>query len=145
MVILTNIYAYSDTGKTIHRIGSDAYGSKITLLNGDTASSFEEVDEVPRYTKAEYDAKVAELVRRRYTDNEEFALQRKMLNTLLSPATLSEDAAESAADEYAEYNAYVEQCKVRAPQVLIEDIEAREKVLAETEETTEEIADNEDL
>lgn len=118
MVILTNIYAYSDAGKTIHRIGSDAYGSKITLLPGDTADSFEEVDEVPRYTKAEYDAKVAELVRRRYTDSEEFALQRKMLNTLLSPATLSEDVAESAADEYAAYNAYVESCKTKAVEIL---------------------------
>lgn len=118
MIILTNIYAYSDSDKPIHRVGSEAYGKKITLLPSDTADTFEEVDEIPRFTKAEYEAKVAELVRERYTADEEFALQRKRINSLLAPAALSDDNAETLASEYEAYNAYVESCKVKAVEIL---------------------------
>lgn len=118
MIILTNIYAYSDSDKPIHRVGSETYGKKITLLASDTADTFEEVDEIPRFTKAEYDAKVAELVRERYTADEEFALQRKRINSLLAPATLSDDNAETLASEYEAYNAYVDECKVKAVEIL---------------------------
>lgn len=118
MIILTNIYAYSDSDKPIHRVGSETYGKKITLLPSDTADTFEEVDEIPRFTKAEYEAKVAELVRERYTADEEFALQRKRINSLLVPATLSDDNAETLASEYEAYNAYVGECKVKAVEIL---------------------------
>lgn len=115
MVILTNIYAYSDTGKTIHRIGSDAYGSKITLLNGDTASSFEEVDEVPRYTKAEYDTKVELLIAERYTMGQEVQFAREK---------------EAAGQKYQEYLQYVEQCKVRAVEMLKSDQEFENETIS---------------
>ena len=110
MVILTNNYAYSDTGVQIHKTGTDIYGRAITLLSGDTASDFEEVTEVSIYTKAEYDSKVAELVRERYSESEEFAIQRKALAAL--------SASEGTDAEFAAYNSYVNECKVRATDLL---------------------------
>lgn len=109
----------------IHKIGTDTYAKSVIMLPGETADMYEEVAEIPPYTKAEYDAKVNELVRQRYSESEEFAIQRKMLNTLTSPMTMSEEGAESAVNEYAEYNAYVEQCKTDAPDAILADIEAR--------------------
>lgn len=98
----------------LHRIGTDTYVKSLVLAKGDSAAMYEEVDEIPPYTKAEYDAKVAEMVRERYSESEEFAIQRKVINSLLSPMTLSAEVAEGVMAEYAEYNNYVEGCKVRA-------------------------------
>lgn len=114
MVIVNNTYAESADGRYIHRLGTEIYGRRITLLPGDTADSFEEVDAPPRYTREQYEHTVAALVRERYTADEEFALQRKVLNSMLSPMTLSADTAEKTMAEYADYNNYVEQCKLRA-------------------------------
>lgn len=110
MVILTNSYAYSDKGVQIHKIGTDIYGMAITLLNGDTASDFEEVAEAHLYSKSEYDSKVAELVRERYSESEEFAIQRKAIAALL--------ASEATDADFAGYNSYVNECKVRATDLL---------------------------
>lgn len=73
----------------------------------------------PVYSKEEYDAKVAQLVRERYSADEEFALQRKMIATLLHPeaATLDEsgeDTTPAEVREFEAYNAFVEDCKARA-------------------------------
>ena len=71
--------------------------------------------EISGISKAQRDEMTARLVRERYTDSEEFAIQRKMLNALMQPMTLcDEDSADNAAEEYAAYNAYVEECKARA-------------------------------
>lgn len=117
MIKIENRQVYSTDNRFVHRIGTDSYFKRSTTLPTDTESSFEEVDELPPYTKAEYDAKVAEMVRQRYTESEEFAIQRKMLNLMLTPAVMS-DRGESEADktmtEYAAYNDYVEQCKADA-------------------------------
>ncbi|MBD5367264.1 MAG: hypothetical protein HDR82_09775 [Bacteroides sp.] len=64
------------------------------------------------YTKAEYDAKVAELVRRRYSADEEFAIQRKAINAAFSPSTVSDTS--TALTEYQAYNTYVDDCKQQA-------------------------------
>jgi len=127
MIRLENNQVFSTDDKYVHRLGTDSYFRRSTTLPTDTVDDFEEVDELPAYTKAEYDAKVAELVRRKYSESEEFAIQRKMLNTLLSPMTLSEDAAENAVSEYAEYNEYVERCKADAPAAVVADKE-RERI-----------------
>lgn len=108
MIVLKDNQVYSDQGKMVHRLGSDAYFSRATTLPADTAEDFEEVDELPAFTKTEYDAKVAELVRERYSDSEEFAIQRKYLNALGG----NEDSV--AVAEFETYNAFVEDCKVKA-------------------------------
>lgn len=113
MIQIQNNQVYSTSGKFVHRIGTDNYFKRGTTLSTDTAANFEEVDEIPPYTKAEYDAKVAELVRERYTESEEFALQRKAINVAFSASTLSADS-NTALEEYAAYNTFVEECKQRA-------------------------------
>ena len=95
----------------IHKLGTDTYFKRGTMLLTDSIDNYEEVDEIPPYTKAEYDAKVAEMVRERYSASEEFALQRKAINAMHSPVAAAES---SAMEEYEAYNAYVEQCKQHA-------------------------------
>lgn len=120
MLIIQNRQIFSDDNKYVHRLGTDTYFKRSTLLPEDTIDNFEEVDSIPLYTKAEYDNKVAELVRKRYTADEEFALQRKMMNTIISSATLSDEIIESVTNEYIEYNTYINQCKELAADYLRE-------------------------
>lgn len=113
----------TDAAHILHQRGRDEY-PHIRRAMTSTPDAWEEVavSDIPPYTKAEYDAKVAELVRERYTADEEFAIQRKMIGAMTTPSPLSEAAdadsapADSAAilDEFQAYNAYVEQCKARA-------------------------------
>ena len=105
----------ADTGY-VHKIGTDTYVKSIIMLPSDTIEDFEEVDEIPPYTKSEYDAKVAELVRQRYSASEEFAVQRKMMNLLMPSAmsSHSEEQATSIMTEYNEYNSFVDECKEKA-------------------------------
>lgn len=112
MIKIENKQVFSTDNKFVHRINSDTYFKRSTALPTDTAEDFEEVDEIPAYTKAEYDQKVNELIRFRYTESEEFALQRKMTNTLLSPQPFS--ASSSIEEEYYAYNIYCEECKQKA-------------------------------
>ena len=116
MIRIENNQVFSDTGKMVRRKGSDNYFRRSTSLPGYSADMFEEVDSVPAYTKGEYDHQVAAMVRERYSESEEFAIQRKMLNALMAPAPLGEgeELSGPAVDEFAEYNAYVEKCKLRA-------------------------------
>lgn len=120
MLIIQNSQIFSDDNKYVHRLGTDTYFKRSTLLPEDTIDNFEEVESIPLYTKAEYDNKVAELVRKRYTADEEFALQRKMMNTIISSATLSDEIIESVTNEYIEYNTYINQCKELAADYLRE-------------------------
>lgn len=120
MLIIQNRQIFSDDNKYVHRLGTDTYFKRSTLLPEDTIDNFEEVESIPLHTKAEYDNKVAELVRKRYTADEEFALQRKMMNTIISHATLSDEIIESVTNEYTEYNTYIDQCKQLAADYLRE-------------------------
>lgn len=112
-----NLVEISAEGENIlHRIGSENYPEIRRIITPNPAE-WEEiaVTDIPLYTKAEYDAKVAELVREKYTADEEFALQRKMLNAVMSPDTISADGtASEALEEYQAYNIYVQECKQRA-------------------------------
>lgn len=100
------------TNGYVHKIGTDIYVPSIVMLPSDTIEMYEEVAEKPAYTKEQYDAKVAELVRQRYTESEEFAIQRKAINAAFSPSAASADSA--AMEEYQAYNAFVDECKLRA-------------------------------
>lgn len=104
----------------LHKIGTDTYCTSAVMLPGETVDMYEEVAEEPPYTKEQYDAKVAELVRERYSASEEFAIQRKRINAMLAPMPLSGDVdgPSPAIVEYDQYNAYVEECKARAKEQL---------------------------
>lgn len=112
----------TDPANTLHRIGAEDYPEmhQVTVPQ-DSVDEWEECP-VPAYSQAEYEAKVAELIRLRYTADEEFALQRKMIDMLLTPAPADADSVpESAlktAQEYTIYTAYAEQCKRRAKELL---------------------------
>lgn len=58
------------------------------------------------YSNASYDELVNQLVKQRYSDSEEFAILRKAITEVT--------------DEYRIYNAYVEECKVRAKAFIAE-------------------------
>lgn len=121
---------FASKGCVLRQKGSDPHSEigQTTVKAADLAD-WEEVpvEDTPPYTKAEYDAKVSEMVRVRYSADEEFAIQRKVINSILSPMTLSAESAEVIMTEYATYNNYVEDCKVRAKDPAIyhdkEDVE----------------------
>ena len=58
---ITEKEAIAADGKYIHRIGSDAYFTRCTLLQGETAASFEEVDNVPTLLDSTKQAKINEI------------------------------------------------------------------------------------
>ena len=117
----------STEGKFIRRKGSDSYFRRSTVLSGETEADFAEVDEVPEYTKAEYDAMVARLVRQRYSADEEFAIQRKMIDAMVNPVTADADSEPVAMQEFRVYNEFVNECKEKAPYLLIEEIDRRKE------------------
>lgn len=128
----------------MHKKGTDIYAKSIVMLPADTLDMYEEVDEIPLYTKAAYDAKVNELVRERYSESEEFAIQRKMINVTVSSTPLAmNDAADTIISEYAAYNTFVEECKEKARAAILEDIERR-KAEEEAMSVTENTGDNEE-
>lgn len=92
----------------IHKIGTEPYFKRGIMLASDSIEMFEVVDKIPAYTKDQYDKKVAELVREKYSTDEEFAIQRKMINSI------NENVDEKAVEEYNAYNAFVEECKETA-------------------------------
>lgn len=100
------------TAGLVHKVGTETYAKSLIMLPSDTLDMYEEVAEKPAYTKEEYDNKVAELVRKRYTESEEFAIQRKAINAAFSPSVASADSP--VMEEYQAYNTYVDECKVRA-------------------------------
>lgn len=58
------------------------------------------------YSPVSYEQLVNQLVKQRYSDSEEFAILRKAINGIT--------------DEYLIYNAYVEECKVKAKAFISE-------------------------
>ena len=94
----------SDTqGMLVRRKGDNEQPfAKGMMLPSDTADNFEEVDPAElaktSYTKAEYRAEVEKLIAERYTTGQEIQFARE----------------KETAEGYAEYLAYIEQCKARA-------------------------------
>lgn len=114
MILINNKQIYSDENKLIHRIGTETYFKRCMALPTDTVENFEEVDEIPAFTKSQYDEKVAELIRKKYSESEEFAIQRKMINASNSELSQSDEEKSKAIREYDIYNSFVEDCKIEA-------------------------------
>lgn len=96
----------------IHKLGTDTYVTSIIMLPGESIDMYEVVEQKPTYAKSEYDERVSQLVRERYTESEEFAIQRKAINAAFSSTTA--DNASVAIQEFEEYNSFVESCKEKA-------------------------------
>lgn len=106
----------SDKANILHRVGSAEYPEiRRTTVRAEEASAWEEIEQ-PAFTKAEYDAKVAELIRERYTADEEFALKSKMLAAILHPdaAVINEDGQPKAVSQFDAFLTYREECLQRA-------------------------------
>lgn len=85
-------------GKWLHRIGTEAYFKRAIMGKNGTAD-FEEVDDVPKYTDAEYSERVNALIRERYSESAELSILRQR---------------DVKPERFAEYNAYCEECKKQA-------------------------------
>lgn len=99
----------SSDGKKLRRISTGIVETLHSALPGDTADSFEELsaDDTPAYTREQYRAEVERLIAERYTTGQEIQFARE----------------KESADGYADYLAYIEQCKARA----IENLTNREE------------------
>lgn len=95
----------------LHRIGSENY-PEIRRIITPNPEAWEEIttSDIPLYTKAEYDAKVAELIRQRYSLDAELAILRQR---------------ESKREEFAEYDAYAERCKAKAREELLDSNDSK--------------------
>lgn len=89
-------------GKWLHRIGTEAY-FKRAIMGKNGMADFEEVDDVPKFTDAEYSERVNALIRERYSDSEELSILRQR---------------DEKPTQFAEYYAYCEECKSRAKEML---------------------------
>lgn len=94
---------YTEDG-FIHRIGSDIYFKRGCVKTADV-SEYEWMTEQPKYTKEEYNKEVERLIAEHYTKGQEIQFAREQ---------------SEAGEKYAEYLAYVENCKERAKRSLAE-------------------------
>lgn len=85
-------------GKWLHRIGTEAY-FKRAIVGANGADDFEEVEDVPKYTDAEYSERVNALIRERYDESAELSILRQR---------------DEKPERFAAYYAFCEECKVRA-------------------------------
>ncbi len=112
---LGNFTELSSESGYIHKIGTEQYFTRGVVLVPD---EYEEVKEIPKYTREEYEQKVQELIKCKYSIEDELGIQRKMINTLTTPQALSDEDAEIYSQEFIEYNSFVEDCKVTAKEIL---------------------------
>lgn len=103
MIKTENNQVFSTEDSFVHRIGTDTYFRRGTLLPADTAADFEEVDAIPAFTRADYEAEVERLIRARYSVSQELAILRQR---------------DTKPDEFAEYDAFAEECKAKAKHIL---------------------------
>ena len=128
MIKIEQRQIFSDEGRLVHRLGTDSYFSRGTAIDGDVPENFEEVDTAPAAddSRARYKEEVKRLIRQRYDVDDELAMHRKM-QALQLPAVAADEAAAVYADalmhEFADYHAYVEQCKEQARRIS-EDVKS---------------------
>lgn len=98
----------ADAGHILHRIGSDDYTENHHAhVKPADLDKWEEiaVADIPPYTKAEYDAEVERLIAERYSHGKEIEINREH---------------DAKPERFAEYLAYVDECKARAKALLRE-------------------------
>ena len=95
MIQVTGKEVYSDSDKYVHRLGTESYFKRSTLLPGDTVDKFEEVDAIPDQS-IDYNEEVNGMIRQRYSISEELAILRQR---------------DTKPEEFAAYNEYAEECK----------------------------------
>ena len=95
----------TDKDHILHRIDSDDYG-EIRHAMVSNPDEWEEiaVTDIPPYTKAEYDAEVERLIALRYSHGKEIEVNREH---------------DTKPERFAEYLAYIEECKATAKENLI--------------------------
>lgn len=96
----------SDASHIIHRIGDEDYPILRRAIVADP-EEWEEVAvaDIPPYTTAEYNAKVAELIHERYDADKEMSLINNMMEA---------EPTEAHKAEYSAYQAYRAECKLKA-------------------------------
>ena len=102
-----NVWIVStDNTHILHFKGSDSY-SPIKRLTTANPEDWEEIEigDIPPYTIAEYNAKVAELIHERYDADKEMSLINNMMEA---------EPTEAHKAEYSAYQAYRAECKQRA-------------------------------
>ena len=103
MIQVTDKEVYSDSDKFVHRLGTESYFKRSTLLPGDTADKFEEVDAIPEQPSFDYNEEVNSMIRQRYSLSEELAILRQR---------------DTKPEEFAVYNEYAEQCKAKVKAMM---------------------------
>ena len=102
-----NVWIVStDNTHILHFKGSDSY-SPIKRLTTANPEDWEEIEigDIPPYTIAEYNAKVAELIHERYDSDKEMSLINNMMEA---------EPTEAHKAEYRTYQAYRAECKLKA-------------------------------
>lgn len=96
-----------DNEHIIHMVGQDDYPEiRRIKINPEHINLYEEIAivDIPPYTKAQYKAAIIKLIRQRYDQDDENGILRQR---------------DTKPDEFAAYNAYAEQCKIKAKELLI--------------------------
>ena len=102
-----NVWIVStDNTHILHFKGSDSY-SPIKRLTTANPEDWEEIEigDIPPYTIAEYNSKVAELIHERYDSDKEMSLINNMMEA---------EPTEAHKAEYRAYQAYRAECKLKA-------------------------------
>ena len=103
MIQITGKEVYSDSDKYVHRLVTESYFKRSTLLPGDTVDKFEEVDAVPEQPSIDYNEEVNNMIRQRYSLSEELAILRQR---------------DTKPEEFAAYNEYAEECKAKVKAMM---------------------------
>ena len=105
MIQYNNRRITSDSGKYVRR-RSDGLTAKAIAAMTYNADDYEEVDEMPvAFDETAYKERVERLIRERYTVADELGILRQR---------------DTKPQEFAEYNAFAEQCKTQAKAQLAE-------------------------
>lgn len=109
MIQYNNHRISSDSGKYVRRL-ADGLTAKAIAAMTYNAEDYEETDEMPvAFDETAYKAAVERLIRERYTVADELGILRQR---------------DTKPQEFAEYNAYAEQCKAQAKAQLAEQPQA---------------------